>query len=49
MITVWIKTSHFGYTDTLFSYKNVVFSGLAEYSYFSAILALKIFMYFLEL
>ena len=31
---------------TLFSYKNVVFSGQAEYSYFSADFSLKIFLYY---
>ena len=44
MIIVWIKPSHFDYT--LFFHINAVFSGQAEYSYFSADFSLMIFMYY---
>ena len=45
MITVWIKTSHFGYT-LFFHIRMLFFSGQAEYSYFSADFSLEIFLYY---
>ena len=45
IITVWMKNVPFC-LYTLFSYKNVVFSGQAECSYFSADFSLKILMYY---